>query len=334
MSRMLFNDQPVVINRELANLIGLNEAIVLQQVHYWIENNKKAGRNFIEGRYWTYNSIQKWHKENFAFWSLDTVKRTFSKLVKIGIFITGDFNKDGRDRTKWYSIDEDALEWIEESVGQRINGSESEEIITNFDSKASEENDSMQLGKMTQCISANCTNALGQEASMHKGNLHQPLPKTSTKISSEISNSIHPSEETQDTPKTKGMDGGTHKQDYIAIEKAMREQLDYETLELDMPLEANLLKEIMLSLVEMHYGEIIVGGVTKSNDLVRKAIGELKGWHIQQVIQNYKECKNKIRRPKAYIQAALFNAAFSSNLQTQNEVEIMLSGKNDFGKGG
>ena len=42
MSKILFDEQPIVVSRELAKLIGLNEAIVLQQVHYWLEINRKA----------------------------------------------------------------------------------------------------------------------------------------------------------------------------------------------------------------------------------------------------------------------------------------------------
>lgn len=41
--------------------------------------------------------------------SLDTVKRTFAKLEKQGYLISGNFNKDPRDKTKWYTIDEEKL---------------------------------------------------------------------------------------------------------------------------------------------------------------------------------------------------------------------------------
>lgn len=38
---MLFDCHPLVVDKELATILGLNEALVLQQVHYWIEMNKK-----------------------------------------------------------------------------------------------------------------------------------------------------------------------------------------------------------------------------------------------------------------------------------------------------
>ena len=53
----LFNFHPLVLDKQLATILGLKQALILQQVNYWIEVNKKKKRNFHEGRYWTYNSI-------------------------------------------------------------------------------------------------------------------------------------------------------------------------------------------------------------------------------------------------------------------------------------
>lgn len=93
-----------MVNPELASLIGLNEAIVIQQIHYWCEINKKAKKNYKNKTYWTYNSIKQW-KEQFPFWSESTIKRTIKNLENKELIITGCFNKKGYDRTKWYCID-------------------------------------------------------------------------------------------------------------------------------------------------------------------------------------------------------------------------------------
>lgn len=100
----LFDSQPIVISKELAVTFGLNESIVIQQIHYWIENNKKAKRNYYDGYYWTYNSFEEWQKE-FPFWCLRTIKTIFKKLENKGILIVGNYNKKGFDRTKWYRLD-------------------------------------------------------------------------------------------------------------------------------------------------------------------------------------------------------------------------------------
>ena len=110
MSMYLFDEQPIVANKTLAREIGLNEALILQQINYWIEINKKSGNNFYDGRYWTYNSIRAWQEKDFDYMSFDTVKRTFAKLEKAGFLLVGNYNKDPRDKTKWYTINTEKLE--------------------------------------------------------------------------------------------------------------------------------------------------------------------------------------------------------------------------------
>jgi len=116
-SKLLFDSYPLVIIPELAEAIGLNEAIVLQQIHYWIIMNKEAGRNFEEGRYWTYNSINQWEKQ-FPFWSKSTIRRTITSLEGQGLIVTANYNKLKIDRTKWYSID---YEKLNEVLGEAKN---------------------------------------------------------------------------------------------------------------------------------------------------------------------------------------------------------------------
>lgn len=101
---MLFNFRPLVINPELATRIGLNEAIVLQQVNYWI-NDKELGV-IHAGRRWVFNSYESWVKQ-FPFWSSDTVKRTFTSLVKQGCLDVEQLNKSQHDRTNYYTINHD-----------------------------------------------------------------------------------------------------------------------------------------------------------------------------------------------------------------------------------
>lgn len=86
MSMYLFDEQPIIANKTLAIALGLNEALVFQQLNYWIEINKKYGNNYHDGKYWTYNSIRAWQKKAFDYMSVDRVKRTFAKLEKAGDF--------------------------------------------------------------------------------------------------------------------------------------------------------------------------------------------------------------------------------------------------------
>lgn len=101
----LFDEHPLVIDVKLAQVIGLNQAIVLQQLNYWL-HSRSAKK--INGKVWVYNRIKDWN-EQFPFWSKNTVQRTLDSLEKDHLVITGNFNKYKFDRTKWYSINQAEL---------------------------------------------------------------------------------------------------------------------------------------------------------------------------------------------------------------------------------
>lgn len=108
--KMLIDEQPLIILPHFAAIkeIGLNGAIVLQQIHYWLKQNERDGRNYHDGRYWTYNTFDAW-QDQFPFWCIRTIKSIFTKLENDGLLIVGNYNESRYDRTKWYSIDYDVL---------------------------------------------------------------------------------------------------------------------------------------------------------------------------------------------------------------------------------
>ncbi|TQO55615.1 hypothetical protein [Paraclostridium bifermentans] len=108
--RLLFNEEPITINRLAANVLGLNEAIVVQQIHYWLNINEKANINIYDDKVWTYNTYDVWQKENFTFWSVRTLKSIFKKLEDKGILIKGNYNKKKYDRTLWITLNYNKLE--------------------------------------------------------------------------------------------------------------------------------------------------------------------------------------------------------------------------------
>lgn len=106
--RELFIDKSktLIINTDLALVLGdLNEAIVLNQLNYWLGINKKAGKNFIDDRYWVYNSYSDWKANDFPYWSEKTIQRTFTRLENKGVVVSANYNKLAIDKTKWYTID-------------------------------------------------------------------------------------------------------------------------------------------------------------------------------------------------------------------------------------
>lgn len=116
---IFLNDANVLMFRpKLACAIGLHEAIIVNQIEYWIGQIKKwkepkeRDRHFQDGKWWVYNSLEEWH-EQFPYMTKDLIQRKLSKLKKDGIlFATAEYNTASFDRTLWYSINYDRLKEI------------------------------------------------------------------------------------------------------------------------------------------------------------------------------------------------------------------------------
>lgn len=99
-SQLLINEPPLQVQPSLAVKIGdLDEAIIIQQIHYWLQRSKAVK----DGHVWVFNTYEKWH-EQFPFWSISKIRSKFKSLENKGYLITGNFNKMKIDRTKWYRI--------------------------------------------------------------------------------------------------------------------------------------------------------------------------------------------------------------------------------------
>lgn len=87
----------------IAKLYGVNCAVVLQNIYYWIKKNEANGTNFYDGTYWTYNSTKAF-KELFPYLTQKQIETALKKLRDEGIIITGNYNALKYDRTLWYAI--------------------------------------------------------------------------------------------------------------------------------------------------------------------------------------------------------------------------------------
>lgn len=115
MSRLITKENHLLIAPSIACAIGLNESIILQQVHYWL--NARTNQNFYDNKYWVYNTYEQWLKQ-FPFWSEITIKRIIISLEQKGLIISANFNKNKFNRTKWYSINYDVLNNLEYNINQ------------------------------------------------------------------------------------------------------------------------------------------------------------------------------------------------------------------------
>lgn len=82
---------------------GIEKAVILYHIGFWLEHNRANNTNFHDDHWWTYNSA-----EAFAillpYMSSSKIARLLRELEKDGIILVGNYNKVAYDRTKWYSM--------------------------------------------------------------------------------------------------------------------------------------------------------------------------------------------------------------------------------------
>ena len=90
---------------DIAELVGVNAAIIFQSLTFWIKKNEANGENFHDGSYWTYNSKAAW-KKLFPYMGDKQFKAALQKLIEEGLIKTGCYNSKPFDRTLWYALTE------------------------------------------------------------------------------------------------------------------------------------------------------------------------------------------------------------------------------------
>lgn len=113
---LLLSKNKIVLNTDLATQIGLNEALVLQQLFYWLEKGIE-----INGRQWVYKTHAKWQKQDFPFWSVSTIKRTLNNLEKLGLIDVEQLSDNNFDRKNYYTIN---FKKLKEYEGQATDNTE------------------------------------------------------------------------------------------------------------------------------------------------------------------------------------------------------------------
>jgi len=91
-----------LFNVEIACKIGIEKAILLQNIEFWIAKNKANNQNIYDGKCYTYNSYKAF-AELFPYMKINTIKRCLVELENEGFIETrDDLNESKWDKTKWY----------------------------------------------------------------------------------------------------------------------------------------------------------------------------------------------------------------------------------------
>ena len=99
---------------EEAEKHGVEKAVILYNLRFWLEKNKANEKNLHDGYYWTYNSAKAF-ATLFPYYNSSKIHRLLTQMESEGLVLSGNYNKKGYDRTKWYSMPEFSVESIDNS---------------------------------------------------------------------------------------------------------------------------------------------------------------------------------------------------------------------------
>ena len=109
---------PLLVFPRLAFELGLNEAVVLQQIHI-----RHAGSDC-----WAIRSFKDWRENVFMFWSDATIKRTFLRLRAAGLVLVKPYTRDDGVTVNSYRANYKRLSQL---LGIGVAGASNAEIAVN-----------------------------------------------------------------------------------------------------------------------------------------------------------------------------------------------------------
>ncbi|MFH7347301.1 hypothetical protein L1A45_01480 [Acinetobacter variabilis] len=245
MSKLLINESPLQVQPSLAMAIGLNEAIFLQQLHYWIG----ASRHHHNGKKWVYNTYSDWLLQ-LKYLSLPTLKRTIKSLKDRGLLSVERFDKLRSNQVNYYTINYDVLAIIESNIAQAI--------------------DSIDQLKMSQSSSSNCTNASAQNEPIDKIKMSQsPLAQNEPILTREYQQTTH--ETTQEKK-----DVGKKTKSKFSLEQALNFELP-EGIDRSLWIAYIEMRHAMKKMptqkaVELAIGDLTKWGYEKANQSLKNSI--------------------------------------------------------------
>ena len=85
----------------VANDVGINAAILYDNISWWCAKNMANKKNFNDGNYWTYMSTDSF-KTLFPYMTKSMIRTSLKKLIDKKYIASGNYNKVAYDRTKWF----------------------------------------------------------------------------------------------------------------------------------------------------------------------------------------------------------------------------------------
>jgi hypothetical protein len=166
-------------NIDIACKLGIEKAILLENMFWWLRKNIANNINFKDDNYWTYNSSRSFY-ELFPYMSERSINRYLKSLEQDGYILIGNFNKKRYDHTNWYAFTKKAYNLFnfdfDNIILQICQNGESLNNIVELN------NNSIKTANSVICQNGESTRQSG-ESTRQSG---EPIPDINTYINTDI----------------------------------------------------------------------------------------------------------------------------------------------------
>jgi len=206
-SKVLCNGNGIPVVPEVAEALGLREAILLQQIHYWILQKENHPRqyegSYKDGSYWFYGTFGELAADYPMLGSERTIRRMVDDLSNKRVLIVEKKYEHRGDHTHWYRINHEVLDMIYDHQKQ-ITLARREKIKEDYASSGSVKSDTLSE-PVTKCQS-DCQNVRASDkmAASYTKTTPKTTPETSNKEHKRHVKNSHDACEKKDLPPSDG----------------------------------------------------------------------------------------------------------------------------------
>lgn len=140
-------------NIKVAQQYDINCAVLLQNIYYWVEENKSKSseQHFHDNCYWTYNTVKQF-AQRFPYMNERQIRYALDKLEINGLIKTGSFNTSCT-RMLWYTVTDKAISILtdKESVQEDFSRAEESDCSTEEKVQSEVQNTERKQEKLQNC---------------------------------------------------------------------------------------------------------------------------------------------------------------------------------------
>lgn len=90
-------------NVDVAKEVGVNAAILLENIYFWVRKNEASGEHIHDGKAWTHTTRKVW-AELFPYMTENQIQTATRKLKDAGLVEVEHHSENPFDRGNWYTV--------------------------------------------------------------------------------------------------------------------------------------------------------------------------------------------------------------------------------------